>query len=77
VSAVGLGLAAQCGSRGGTATAISKKCEVAVVEDTMRVYAGRDTVYSLMGRDTVPRPRAAPTCLTLYANAGDTVPRPK
>jgi hypothetical protein len=74
VSVVGFGLvAARCGAR--EEAAMTAKCEVMVLEDTVEAYASAGTVYATTTKDTVPRPRAS--CLTLYANAGDTVPKPK
>ncbi|HET6578116.1 MAG TPA: hypothetical protein VFG66_07325 [Gemmatimonadales bacterium] len=54
---------------------MTAKCEVMVLEDTVEAYASAGTVYATTTKDTVPKPRAS--CLTLYANAGDTVPKPK
>ena len=75
VSAVGLTLgltAAQCS--GGARGSANANCERIVLEDTIEAYAAGDSVYAATKGDTVPKPRA--TCLTLYASAKDTVPKP-
>jgi len=68
--AIGVG-AAKCGPE-----AVSKKkCEVAVVMDTMHLFASADSVVVLTASsDTVRKPYL--TCVTLYASASDTVHKP-
>lgn len=68
--AAGLG-AARCGSEG-NATA-RPKCQLMVLEDTTQVYVSGDRVM-VARKDTLPKPYSR--CLTLYASARDTLPKP-
>lgn len=65
--------AAQCfgGGQGG-----SKPCDVVVVSDTVVAVASGEMVVvaAKAPGDTVPKPHK--TCVSLYAQAKDTVPKP-
>jgi hypothetical protein len=68
-----LGLtAAQCAAGGGGGGL--KPCSVIVVSDTVEAVASGDTVMVATKGDTVPKPHK--TCVTLYAQSKDTVPKP-
>jgi len=73
VVAVGLGAAA-CPPRPGSVAVQNVKCQIMVLQDTVRLYAMEHTVMMSTKSDTVPKPHA--TCLTVYAIASDTVPKP-
>jgi hypothetical protein len=73
VTAAGLG-AAVCG-QGKVSEAAKWKCHTEVVADTVRVFpASEHELRMSTKQDTVPKPYM--TCLTLYASAKDTVPKP-
>ncbi len=72
VVAMGLGAAA-CSP--GAVSVDKAKCQTVVLVDTARLFATEHTVMMSTSSDTVPKPHA--TCLTLYAQASDTLPKPK
>jgi hypothetical protein len=64
---------AKCGEEG----VLKKKCGVAVVTDTMHLFASADAdsvVVLTASSDTVRKPYL--TCVTVYASASDTVHHP-
>jgi hypothetical protein len=73
VVAAGLG-AAVCGPKAVSENA-KRKCEKVVLTDTVQVSAsGEHELRMSTRKDTVPKPYM--TCVTLYASAKDTVPKP-
>jgi hypothetical protein len=62
-------MGAQCGSGGSS----KEPCEVVVLTDTSQVYVEESSVV-MAKKDTVPRPYTK--CVTIYASAKDTVPKP-
>jgi hypothetical protein len=53
---------------------LAHPCAHVVVEDTSSFFASSDTIRMVKQSDTVPKPFK--TCVTLYALAKDTVPKP-
>jgi hypothetical protein len=74
VVTAGLGIAV-C-QRGTVSEAAKWNCQTEVVTDTVRVFplANEHKLMMSTRQDTVPKPYM--TCLTLYATAKDTVPKP-
>lgn len=50
-------------------------CPKLVVQGPTKVSIGEDQLMVMVTRDTLPKPYK--TCVTLYANARDTLPKPR